>query len=86
MAGLSRARLAHAWVEPEVGDELACRAEARDIADRRQERQRRLRPDSGDRQEAAGVLVADQIGARQALQLGDLGREEVDLAQARIDR
>ena len=57
---------------------------ARDIADRRQERQRRLRPDTGDRQQAAGVLVADQVGARQALELGDLGAEEVDLAQTRV--
>ena len=84
MAGLSRTRLAHPRIEPQVGDELARRAEARDLADSRQERQRRLGSHSGDRQQAASILVAEEIGARQALELGDLGRQEVDLAQARI--
>ena len=79
------AGLAHPWVEPQVGDELARAPEAADVPHAGQERRRRVHVDAGHRHQPAHPLGAQRRLREHAVDRSDLLVEEGDLAQAARD-
>ena len=85
MAGGAAAGLADARVEAEVADQLARRGEAADVADRGHEGRRRLHVDAGDGHQPQQLRPGERLLGDLAIERGDLGVEEVDLAQTAIE-
>ena len=83
--GRGVAGLAHARVEAEVADELARRGEAADVADRGHERRRGLHVDARDGHQPQDLRPGERLLGDLAIERGDLGVEEVDLAQAAVE-
>ena len=81
MARRCLAGLANARVEPHVGDELARRLEAPDVADRRPEGRRGDEVHPRHAHQPADLRGLERGSRQRALRLCDLPVEEVDLAQ-----
>jgi len=80
VAGLTDGR-----VQPEVADELPCRWKAPDVADDGDQRGRSHGIDAGDGQQPPDIRVSDGLSGDDRVDLGQLGAEEVELPQARVD-
>jgi hypothetical protein len=72
--------LAHAWIEAEVADQLGRALEAADVADRSQEARGDDHVYAGHADQPLDLLGAQCGLGDQALDCGDLGVEELDLA------
>ena len=72
-------------VEAEIGGQLAPIGEAADVADGGHERRRDDDVDAGDGHQPLDLRPAQRVGGDELVDLGDLGVEEVDLAQAGVD-
>ncbi len=81
--GLS-AGLAHPGVEPEVADELLGRAEATEVADRGDDRERDGRVDTGDRHQPLDLSAGQRDAAELGVDDPQLLAVEVKLAQQRL--
>ena len=86
MLGRPVAGLAHPRIQAEIGDELARRLEATDVADRAEHSDRGDQADARQRHQPQRVGVADRVSAEDLVELIDLAAGEVDLAQAGLHR
>jgi hypothetical protein len=80
------AGLAHARVEADVADQMRGGREATDLADRTDQRRRGHEVDAGKRHQPLHLLGGECELGKRPIDHGDLGGQEVDLAQARLDR
>ena len=82
----SAAGLADLGVKAEVADQLARLVKASDVADGGDERRRRHQAHAGHRHQALDRRRAERVLGDAAFEDRDLAVEEVDLAQAPVDR
>jgi hypothetical protein len=79
-------RLAHPGIETQVADELACRGEALDVADHRDQGGGADQVDAGDRHQPADLRRVQGVAGDGLLEVGYLAAEEVEHAQAALHR
>jgi hypothetical protein len=86
VVGRPRPGLPHTWVQPEIADQLLRSLEARDVADRRLERERYDHVNAWDRHQARDALVRQRRACEIALDHLEVLAEPIELAQVPLDR
>jgi hypothetical protein len=80
------AGLADGRVQPEIADQVARRRKPTDVADHGDQRAGRDHIDAGNRHQPPHVFVDDRQPGDQAIDGRQLVAEEIQLAQAAVDR
>ena len=86
MAGRRVPGLADLRVQPEVGDQLAPVREPADVTDRRQKRDRDDQVDARNGHQPTRLGPVERVVRDRPIDQRDLAVEEVDLAQAAVER
>ncbi len=85
MMGRAWAGLAHAWVQPEIANQLLRRLEALNIADGCRQRERHHHVDPGDRHQARDALVSQSAACEIPLDDPEIFPQSIEFPQMPLD-